>query len=251
MPHFLLFQLYGPLVAWGDIAVGERRPARPHPSRSGVLGLVAAALGVERTDSAGLRALHEGYGLACRVDSAGALLVDYHTAQVAPSPAVKGSRLGRFLSRKDELAIGPDAVKTILSQRDYYQDVLSVACLWALPGAPHPLERLASALREPVFTPYLGRRSCPPALPFHPRVVEAAGPIEALRATAVDAGGLLTGLRRSARRTYLWEGGEESLTPQQTRVRRDVALDRRQWQFAERLEHLAVEEEGSDVPESD
>lgn len=252
MPSFLLFQLYGPLVAWGDIAVGERRPARPHPSRSGVLGLVAAALGLERGDAAGLRGLHEGYGMACRVDCAGALLVDYHTAQVAPATSVKASRMGRFLSRKDELATGRDAVKTILSQRDYHQDALAVVCLWSRPGAPHSLERLAQALREPVFTPYLGRRSCPAALPFHPRLVEAEEPVAALRAAVVDEGRMLAGLPRTSRRTYLWEAGVEGApAPQQTRTRRDVALDRRQWQFAERLEHLAVFEEDADVLEQD
>ena len=34
MPSFLVFRLFGPISAWGDIAVGERRPIRIiRPSR--------------------------------------------------------------------------------------------------------------------------------------------------------------------------------------------------------------------------
>ena len=50
MKDFLVFQLYGVLAAWGDIAVGEYRPSLGHPTKSAVTGLLGAALGVDRSD---------------------------------------------------------------------------------------------------------------------------------------------------------------------------------------------------------
>ena len=49
---YLVFRLYGPMCSWGDIAVGEVRPSTVHPSKSAILGLIAAALGVKRPDTA-------------------------------------------------------------------------------------------------------------------------------------------------------------------------------------------------------
>ena len=46
MTEFLIFQVYGPSQAWGDIAVGEIRPVVDHPGRSGIAGLLAASLGL-------------------------------------------------------------------------------------------------------------------------------------------------------------------------------------------------------------
>ena len=72
MTEFLLLTLYAPLASWGDIAVGEVRGSWDRPSRSAVLGLVAAALGVDRADQAAHDALDVGYGVAVRQDAAGA-----------------------------------------------------------------------------------------------------------------------------------------------------------------------------------
>ena len=52
MADFLVFQLYGALASWGDIAVGEYRPSQGQPSKSAVTGLLAAALGIARADEA-------------------------------------------------------------------------------------------------------------------------------------------------------------------------------------------------------
>ncbi|MDD5036069.1 MAG: type I-E CRISPR-associated protein Cas5/CasD, partial [Methylococcaceae bacterium] len=85
MPEFLVFRLYGPLASWGDIAVGEQRPTTPHPSKSAILGLVAAALGIRRDENKRHQDLAAGYGYAVRVDAPGVLLRDYHTTQIPDS----------------------------------------------------------------------------------------------------------------------------------------------------------------------
>ena len=89
MTEYLLFRLYGPLASWGRVAVGGVRGSDAHPSKSAVLGLVAAALGLRRDDAAAQARLAAGYGFAVRVDAPGVLLRDYHTAQVPGRSALK------------------------------------------------------------------------------------------------------------------------------------------------------------------
>ena len=50
MPEYLVFQLYGPFMSWGDIAVGEMRPSAMMPAKSAILGLLAAAVGIKRPE---------------------------------------------------------------------------------------------------------------------------------------------------------------------------------------------------------
>ncbi len=68
---FLLFRLWGPMASSGQIAIGEQRQTWTRPSRSAVLGLVAAAHGIERGDSAGQINLEARIGFAVRIDDAG------------------------------------------------------------------------------------------------------------------------------------------------------------------------------------
>ncbi|MEN6396285.1 MAG: type I-E CRISPR-associated protein Cas5/CasD, partial [Methanoregula sp.] len=117
MQEFLIFRLYGSMASWGDIAVGEFRPTFDHPTKSAVMGLIAAAMGIRRDEEERQRELAAGYLMAIRIDGPGVLLRDYHTAQVPP--AGKGKIKYHFLTRKDELAVPKDELNTILSSRDY------------------------------------------------------------------------------------------------------------------------------------
>ena len=67
MREHLLFQLYGPLASWGEIAVGEQRPSRDRPTKSAIMGLLAAALGVERDQEDIHLAMAQAYGLGLAV----------------------------------------------------------------------------------------------------------------------------------------------------------------------------------------
>jgi len=241
---FLVFRLYGPLAAWGDVAVGEQRPSLASPSKSAVLGLVAASLGLVRSDEASLESLHRGFHVASRVDDPGELLVDYHSIETPFERAIQAQPAA---TRKDELKAGAaGGAKTNLSRREYRQDGLSAVALWRADGgdARWSLEELAGALRCPRFTPYLGRKSCPPALPFEPVVVRAAHPVEALRRAAFKGDAFLEKVERPRQRQYRWEASGPDALAQQTVRRRDQALGRKAWLFADREEHVRVE----DVP---
>lgn len=73
----LLMQLAGPLQSWGASSRFARRSTEPAPTKSGVIGLLAAALGRARSaDLTDLAALRFGV----RVDQRGTPLRDFHTA---------------------------------------------------------------------------------------------------------------------------------------------------------------------------
>ena len=167
MRELLLFTLYAPIAAMGEIAVGERRVGAALPARSALLGLIAAALGMERRHEAAHAALDRGYGLAVRIEAEGSLLQDYHTAQVPPAKHGK-----RWPTRRAELA--EPALKTILSLREYRADARQTIAVWSKHDPPHSLPAIAEALRRPRFTLYFGRKACPLGLPPAPRIVVAA-----------------------------------------------------------------------------
>jgi len=241
MTDYLLFRLYGPMAAWGDIAVGEFRPSFSHPSKSAVLGLAAAALGIRRDEETVHQAMATSYGFAVRVEAAGSPIRDYHTAQVPPAGSLR--RKKSFATRKDELRVPRQDLATILSSRDYRCDSLYTVCLWTIrDSSPYSLAQLESALGKPAFTLYLGRKSCPLALPLQPQAVQASDLREAFHAARFDDTIFLNALPSSETVNVYWEGAEANgYTAVHTIERRDSPLSRRRWQFAARSEHYATE----------
>jgi len=229
------------MAAWGDIAVGEFRPTFSHPSKSAVLGLVAAALGIRRDEEAVHQTMATSYGFAVRVEAAGSPIRDYHTAQVPP--AGSGRRKKTFATRKDELAVPKEELGTILSSRDYRCDSLYTVCLWTVrDSSPYSLAQLQAALAKPAFTLYLGRKSCPLALPLQPQVVQASDLREAFHSARFEDKNFLTSLPSSEPVDVYWEGPQANgYNAVHTIERRDSPLSRRRWQFAVRSEHYATE----------
>jgi CRISPR system Cascade subunit CasD len=195
MREHLVFLLYSPLAAMGGVAVGEQRAGFDRPAKSAILGLLAAALGLDRSVETAHRALAEGYGLGLGEIAPGHLLLDYHTAQ---SPPQRRNR--RFSTRRDELMV--EDLGTILSVREYRSDPAYLVVLWARTSSASTLSQFVEALRYPFFTLYFGRKSCPLGVPLEPRLVESESP-------------------RSAITKYL-----EMRTPEQVRFLQDLQLDR-------------------------
>jgi len=230
---YLLFRLYGPMCSWGDIAVGEIRPSFIHPSKSAILGFVAGALGIRRNEEKKHCQLAEVLGFAVLVESIGALLPDYHTAQV-PSGNV------RRCTRKDELLGDRSEFNTILSTREYRVDGVYTIALWEQGQSEGGLDGIVNALIHPVFVPYLGRKSCPPALPFEPQVIEAVSLKEALgRGHFLDSEHL--GLKPCGSRMLFWDECDHAgIEHQHIFERRDIPLSRNRWQFDVRKERHAA-----------
>jgi CRISPR system Cascade subunit CasD len=129
----LLLRLGAPLQSWGTSSRFVRRNTDRSPSKSGVVGLLAAARGLRRTDP----------------------LEDLLTLRIG----VRIEQPGR-LERDFQTARSMDGTESMpLSYRFYLADA---AFLVAVQGETALLEGLREALRRPVFPLYLGRRSCPP-----------------------------------------------------------------------------------------
>jgi len=240
MREYLLFRLHGPMASWGDIAVGEYRPSYGHPSRSAVLGMIAAALGLRRDEEVAHRTLASSYGYGVRVDASGHLLRDYHTAQVPASGT--GKNRHRFLSRREELAGPKEDLSTVLSTRDYRCGGLFTAVLWPIVSPPpYAMETLAERLKNPVFTLHLGRKCCPPALPLQPTIVIAETLRDALMRVSFQDADDVSFLYSSGDVSVFWDGEEaQGFEKVQTVSCRDQPESRVRWQFSNRREHRAV-----------
>lgn len=167
MQPFLIFGLTASLGAMGELAGHERRGALTFPGRSAVIGLMGAALGIRRDgDFSALEALEITIGL----HDSGAPLRDYHTIETVPSAAVKSPN-----SRPEALRAAKDRTNTTITLRDY-----RAGPLFSVAVAGQGLATLASALNAPVFTLYLGRKSCPLAAPPGARLVHAERAEDAL-----------------------------------------------------------------------
>jgi CRISPR system Cascade subunit CasD len=141
--QFLLITLAAAIAANGETVAGTHRSSWSRPGRSAVLGLLAAALGLDRADE-GHAALAAGYGYAVRVDAAGRSLTDYHTAEVPTGRAARGQR-----TRAAELAYGD--LKCIPTQREYRMDAHYTVALWSKGTVRWSLDELAGALRSPHY----------------------------------------------------------------------------------------------------
>ncbi|NYI42041.1 type I-E CRISPR-associated protein Cas5/CasD [Demequina lutea] len=132
----LVLRLAGPMQSWGVSSRFVRRTTESQPTKSGVLGLLAAAAGRRRTDPIE-DLLAVSFGV--RVDQPGRLVRDFQTARTMDG-----------------------AHSMPLSYRFYLADA---AFLAVVEGEPGFIDELDDALRHPVYPLYLGRRSCPPAGP--------------------------------------------------------------------------------------
>ncbi|MFE7277245.1 type I-E CRISPR-associated protein Cas5/CasD [Streptomyces sp. NPDC057623] len=132
----LALRLAGPLQSWGASSRFTRRTTESAPTKSGVIGLLAAAAGIERGEDARLAALAT-LRFGVRIDQPGTRIRDFHTAH----HGITGKSMP-------------------LSERFYLADAVFVA---AVEGDRTLLAELYAALQAPVYPPFLGRRSCPPA----------------------------------------------------------------------------------------
>jgi len=130
----LLLRLAAPLQSWGSSSRFTVRTTEHAPTKSGVIGMLAAATGLRRTDP-----LEDLMGLrfGVRVDQPGRFLKDFQTAS-------------KDYRKTDSW----------ISDRYYLSDAVFCA---GVEGPEDLLLGLQDAIQHPRFPLYLGRRSCPPA----------------------------------------------------------------------------------------
>lgn len=237
--NFLIFRLYGPMASWGDTAVGQTRPSDTHPSKSAIIGLIGAALGIRRDEEEKQQSLARGYSFAVLVERPGIPMTDYHTIQVPSSGT--GRNRKSFPTRRDEILRQPrHDLNCIISNRVYYMDAVYTAALWPSHASPpYGLEHMAHKLNNPVFMLYLGRKSCPLALPVEAQVLSAANLMEAFSVSDFKCLKEMDTFKKTGRRIY-WENTiEAGINVELTFTRKDMPLSRKRWQFEARVENHA------------
>lgn len=138
----LMLRLAAPLQSWGSSSKFEIRTTEKMPTKSGVVGMLAAALGYGRdNDLSTLNALKFGV----RADREGEDITDFHMAH------------------EEDFWKKHEGKYAHLTTRHYLSDAVFLV---GLEGDADLLIKLENALRAPRFPLFLGRRSCPPTLPI-------------------------------------------------------------------------------------
>ncbi len=220
MKQFLVMKLQGPMQAWGGHTYEDLRHSELIPTRSGILGLLAACLGIDRNNVSDLQALSSGLAIAVRIDPHKdkrikmRRITDFHT--VMDARKVDGSR-NKY---------------PVVSHREYLCDVCFTVVLQEKGNVVFDLEKIARAMQKPVYTPFLGRRACPISRPLYEDLLSANDWISAFSMVAPRKGVIYS---------------EASLSDKDIAMRlRDEPIYVRQRQFASRtlFIHAPSEEQG-------
>ena len=168
MPHTLLLRLSAPMQSWGVSSRFSIRDSAKEPTKSGVIGLLCAAIGISREDSNTensyfLELLSLRMGV--RVLKHGIMESDFHTA-------VNVAKASGKRPVKDK-----DSQYTVISTRYYLADADFLVGLESEDSAI--LQKLQNALKNPKWQLFLGRKSFPPAEPvFLPNGIKMKTPLE-------------------------------------------------------------------------
>jgi CRISPR system Cascade subunit CasD len=139
--YTLLLRIEGPMQSWGYRSRFDYRDTALEPTRSGVIGLICAAMGIARGEDI---SRFDAIRMGVRVDKEGRPGRDYHTAL-------------------DVIRADGSGTETVVSRRDYLADASFTVGLQSDNEAL--LEEIAAALRNPAWLLFLGRKAFPLARP--------------------------------------------------------------------------------------
>jgi len=231
MSRFLILKLDGVMQGWGGHTYEDWRPTELFPTRSGLLGLLGACMGIDRQDGERLNSLASSVLFTVQADYqrlkpdeknlelTSLRLCDYHTILEA---------------RKVD---GKPNKNPVQSYRWYLFDAPFTVAVEEAINAPIKLEEIAGAMRSPIYTPFLGRRSCPLSRPLidpYEKPIEAKSAIDALQ-------------RSGTGRSVIYSESPELATEHKLRMR-DVPIYGRVRHFTTREVFIHAEKEVSNVP---
>lgn len=156
----ILFRLSAPMQAWGtEPRFDKWIRTGMEPSKSGIIGLVASAMGIDRTDDESLQELTESLRYGVCVDREGKVGIDYHAVCLVHHPdcSYKDVYSSSVYVNGKKL---PDSAISRYDYKKYY--LMDAAFTVALESDDKKLLLLVQeALRHPKRILYLGRKSCP------------------------------------------------------------------------------------------
>lgn len=148
------------MSAYGLQTFDVHRKVNHFPTRSAIMGILGAAIGIERAKYNELYILSKQLEIAVQVNHAGQKIVDYHTVQ-------------NFRSPKGKIQKG-----TKPTYREYWCDSEHT---FAISAADETIVELESRVKSPVFSVFQGRKSCPLTRPLFEAIIEGSNPANALK----------------------------------------------------------------------
>lgn len=178
MQDFLIIKLQGAMQAWGGHTFEDYRPSHIFPTRSAVVGLLGACLGIDREDIQGRADLNASFELTVRADRRKVQTEQFGQIKEITLTMQKMTDYHTVLdARKVGGGARPEA---IVSRREYLCDAEFSLALGFRNNAVFNLEKVKNAIQKPHYTPFLGRRSCPIQHPLFKTIISAENAQQAL-----------------------------------------------------------------------
>ncbi|HRJ58574.1 MAG TPA: type I-E CRISPR-associated protein Cas5/CasD [Anaerolineales bacterium] len=164
MANTLFLRLTSPLQSWGEDSQWSERRTAPEPTKSGVVGLLACALGWADDERIRNLSRRVRVGVRCDVPGTPSPLRDYHTVGGGYDEPQLLTAEG-----KPKYVTNTKKPHTEPTWRYYLCDA---SFLVAVQSDDATVEELAQAVQFPAWQIYLGRKSCVPSRPLFDGVGE-------------------------------------------------------------------------------
>lgn len=148
------------MSAYGLQTFDVHRKVNHFPTRSAIMGMLGAAMGITRERFGELFELSKKLSIAVQVNRSGEKMVDYHTVQ-------------NFRSPQGKIQKG-----TKPTYREYWCDSKHT---FAICGDEQVISELAKKVKAPEFGVFQGRKSCPLTRPLFEIVLDCDNPAHALK----------------------------------------------------------------------
>lgn len=204
MARHLLMRLQAPLIAFGGEAIDNFGVIRDFPALSMITGLLANALGWDRSEADPHNRLQQRLRMGARLDQDGQRLRDFQTAQLGAA-----DKAWTTWGSPEERRGGAGSYESPhLRYRDYHADLDALVALRLEPADESPtLDDLAAALDRPARPLFIGRKPCVPTRRLFAGWTEADNVLGALQQVLPERGGAAPQTLR-----LQWPDGEGQLT---------------------------------------
>ena len=161
MPNCLILTFQGVFQAWGKHSFETYRPTELFPTRSGITGFLAAALGITRDEPEKVLKLNNSYIYAVRCDKGRAV----STVSGSPRFFQTGRKMTDFHTVQSVRTVGEKPKSTEITRREYLEDQSFTIAIMETSIPEYKLPQIAEAVKKPCFSLHLGRKSCPLCTP--------------------------------------------------------------------------------------
>ncbi len=154
MKKYLVMYLDAPMQSWGYQSKFDQRTSLSHPTKSGVAGLVCAAMGIPKNDNNSLAEVANLETIVYVLKFPNRFS-DFHTVGGGYDKKKTPQNIAKTANGKTG--------NTVVSRREYLLDAKFAVILY---GKELLINKVAVALKNPIWGIWFGRKNCIPAEPI-------------------------------------------------------------------------------------